>query len=283
MTLEDKETKFDQDFLREDKEEHEEANDVEKREEEMSFVSDTVKRQAEEKFNDCKCMSNKSEAKKCKNDEIIKREPSKLIAEVKRKDSEQKNERKMKRNDGERDDYDKKAKICDDGHEGDKPMQVNDEMTDVNDTFLDSGQVNNEVEDSESGFRREVEETIENDVETEMVELELEKHENEKEYKFGREIEQERPETMNETIDYEEEKKDSKRIMEKDKELTEICNFEVGNKNGNCKTYEKAQKLRMDVGKVPLSVCCVIFAKLIAMTKEMMRRHDVMPFEEDDD
>jgi len=32
-----------------------------------------------------------------------------------------------------------------------------------------------------------------------------------------------------------------------------------------------------------MSVFCVIFVKLIAVTKEMMRRHDVMPFKVDDD
>ncbi len=91
---EDKEAKFD---LREDTEEHEEANDVKKREEETSFVSNIVKKQAAENLRDCECMSNKNDAKKCKNNEISKREPSELTAEVKKKDYTQKNERKTRK------------------------------------------------------------------------------------------------------------------------------------------------------------------------------------------
>jgi len=116
-----------------------EANDVKKREKEMSFVSDTVERKAEEKFDDCRRMNDKSEAKKCENDEILMRKVSESIDEVKNDDYTQKNERKTKRNDEELDDYDEEAKICDDeGHEGNKRMNLDNEMTDFNDSFLDS-------------------------------------------------------------------------------------------------------------------------------------------------
>jgi len=87
---------------------------------------------------------------------------------------------------------------------------------------------------------------------------------------------------MNETIEYDEEKDFSKRLMENNVELIEICDFEVGNKDGNCETYEKVQKLRVDAGKMQMSVFCIIFVKLIAKTKELMRRHDARLFEVDD-
>jgi len=68
--------------------------------------------------------------------------------------------------------------------------------------------------------------------------------------------------------------------MENDEELIEISDFEVGHKDGNCRAYKKAQKQR----KLPLSMFCVIFMKLIVdKMKELMRRHDVMLVKEDDD
>jgi len=88
---------------------------------------------------------------------------------------------------------------------------------------------------------------------------------------------------MNETIDYDEEKRNSERIMKKDEELIEICNFEVGEKDDSCDAYERAKELDADVRKMKMSVFCLIFVKLIAVTKEMMRRHDVMRFKVDDD
>jgi len=217
-------------------------------------------------------------------DEISKRKVCESIAEVKDEDSEQKNERKMRKNDGELDDYNEEAKTCDDdGHEGDKQMKLDDETTDLNDSFLDSGQVDNKEEDSASGFRREVEEMIENDVETKETDFELEKHENEEKCEFGREIERDRRGTMNKTIDYDEEKRNSERIMEKDEELTEICDFKVGEKDDSCETYKRVKELDADAKKMQMSVFCVIFVKLIAVTKEMMRRHDARLFEVDDD
>jgi len=87
---------------------------------------------------------------------------------------------------------------------------------------------------------------------------------------------------MNETIDYNAEKDFSKRIMEKDEKLIEIRDFKVGHKDGNCGTYEKAQKLREDARKMRMSMFSVIFVKLIAKTKELMRRHDAKLFEVDD-
>jgi len=164
------------------------VNDVEKREEEMNFVSDTVKKLTDENMRNCECMIDNNEAEKCKNDEITKREPTKLIAEAKKKDFTQKNKRNMKRNDGELDDYNEKAKICDEDHESDKRMKLDDETMDLNDYFLDSGQVDNEEEDGASKMRREVEEMIENSVHMKETEFEAEKHENEENYKFGREI-----------------------------------------------------------------------------------------------
>jgi len=54
--------------------------------------------------------------------------------------------------------------------------------------FLDSGQVDNEEEDGASDFTGEVKEMIKNGVQTEVTELEPEKHENKEKYKFRREI-----------------------------------------------------------------------------------------------
>jgi len=71
--------------------------------------------------------------------------------------------------------------------------------------------------------------------------------------------------------------------MKKDEELIEICNFEVGEKDDSCDAYERAKELDADVRKMKMSVFCLIFVKLIAVTKEMMRRHDVMRFKVDDD
>jgi len=161
---------------------------------------------------------------------------------LKRKDSVQKNKRKTKRNDRELDDYNEEAKICDDeGHEGDKRMQVDDETTDLDDSFLDSGQVNNEEEDGAGRTRGEVKETIENGIHMKETDFEVEKHENEEKCEFGREIEREQRGTMNETIDYDEEKRNSERIMEKDEELTEICNFKVGKKDDSCDAYKRVK------------------------------------------
>ncbi len=280
---EDKETEFDRDFLREDKEDHEEANDVKKREEETSFASDTVEKPTVKNLRDCEHMIDKTEAKKCENNEISKIEPSELIAEVKKKDSAQKNERKTKKNDGELDDYDEEAKIDDEDHACNKWTQLNDEMTDLDDSFLDSGQFDNKKEDGASKTRREVEATIENDVETKVTEFEAEKHENEENYEFGREIERERRATMHDTIDYDEEKKDSERSMENNAELIEICDFEVGDKDGNCRTYEKGKKLTVDATEVQKSMLCAIFVKL---TTEKMRskwKQNRKQFKVDDD
>ncbi len=161
-------------------------------------------------------------------------------------------------------------------------MQLDNETMDLDDSFLDSGQVNNKEEDSASETRGEVEEMIENGIHTEETDFEVEKYENEEKCKFGREIEQEQRKTINETIEYEEEKDFSERIMEKDEELIEICDFKVGKKDDSCDTYKKAQKLDANAMMMPMSMCCIILVKLIAETKEMMRRHDVMPFEVDD-
>ena len=88
---------------------------------------------------------------------------------------------------------------------------------------------------------------------------------------------------MNETIDYEEEKRNSERITRKDEELIEICDFEVGHKDGNCGAYKKAKKVDADATKLQMGVLCAIFIKLIAKMKKLMRRHDAKLFEEDDD
>jgi len=82
--------------LREDREECEESNDDKKRREETSFASNMVENPTDENMRDCKCRSCKSEAKKCENNEILKRELSDLIAEVKKKDSTHTN-KKVKR------------------------------------------------------------------------------------------------------------------------------------------------------------------------------------------
>jgi len=154
MKTEGKETEFSRDFLREDKEDHEEANDVKKKEKQTSFASDTVERQAEEKLRDCECLIDDNEANKCEKDEILKREVCESIADVKNKDSAQKNKRKTKKNDGELDDCNEGAKICDgDNNESNKRMNLDNETTDLNDYFLDSGQVKAEEEDGTSGFR----------------------------------------------------------------------------------------------------------------------------------
>jgi len=171
-----------------DTEKCEEAKDVENRERETSFVSDTVERRAEEKFRDCERLNDKNDAKKCENNEISKSKPSESIAEVKKMDSAQKNEERMKKNDGELDDYDEEAKIDDEGHEGDKQMKLDNETTDLNNYFLDSGQVKAEEEDSASGFRQEVEETIDDNVRTKMTENKVKKHANKENHEFGREI-----------------------------------------------------------------------------------------------
>jgi len=63
---------------------------------------------------------------------------------------------------------------------------------DLDDSFLDYSQVNNEKEDSMSSFREEVEEMIENGIHMKETEFEDEKHENEENHEFGRKIEQER-------------------------------------------------------------------------------------------
>jgi len=170
-----------------------------------------------------------------------------------------------------------------DDNESDKLMKLDDETTDFDDSFFVFFQFDNKDEDGASETRGEVEETIENDVETKETDFEVEKHENEEKYEFGREIERERRKTMNETIEHDEEKINSERITRKDGKLTEICFLKVGDKDGNSGTYEKAQKLDADAGKMRMSVFCVIFVKLIAVTKEMMRRHDVMRFKVDDD
>jgi len=161
-------------------------------------------------------------------------------------------------------------------------MNLDDEMMDLDNSFLDSGQVDNEEEDGASETRGEVEETIKNGIHTKETDFEVEKHENEEKYEFGREIERYRRKTMHETIEHDEEKINSERITRKDGKLTEICFLKVGDKDGNSGTYEKAQKLDADAGKMRMSVFCVIFVKLIAVTKEMMRRHDVMRFKVDD-
>jgi len=136
-------------------------------------------------------MSNKSEAEKCKSDVILKIKPSELIAEVKKKDFKQKNERKTKRNNGELDDCHEEAKIYDEGHEGNKQMKLNDEMMDLNNSFLDSGQDNNKEEESASDVRGEVAEVIENGIQTKVTEFEAEKDANKEKYEFGKQIEQE--------------------------------------------------------------------------------------------
>jgi len=102
-------------------------------------------------------------------------------------------------------------------------------------------------------------------------------------YKFRRDINREQCATMNEMIEYEEEKRNSEIIMEKDKESTEICDFKVGNKDDNCGGYREAQKLDADARKMKKSMFCVIFMKLIAKTKELMRKHDARLFKVDDD
>jgi len=79
---------------------------------------------------------------------------------VKKNDSMQKNERKMKRNDKELNDYNEKAKNCDEDHEDNTRMKLNDETTDLNYSSLDSGQVNNDKEDGTSKTRGEVKVTI---------------------------------------------------------------------------------------------------------------------------
>jgi len=86
---------------------------------------------------------------------------------------------------------------------------------------------------------------------------------------------------MHETIDYNKEKRNSERITRNDEELIKICDFEVGHKDGNCKGYKKAQKLRVDEREVLLGMFCVIIVKLIAKMKELMRRHDVKTFKVD--
>ena len=88
---------------------------------------------------------------------------------------------------------------------------------------------------------------------------------------------------MNETIEHDEEKINIERITRKDGKLTEICFLKVGDKDGNSGTYDKAQKLDANAGKMRMSLFCVISVKLIAVTKEMMRRHDAKLFEVDDD
>jgi len=85
MKTEDKEAEFDRDFLREDTEEREEANDVKKKEEETSLASDMVEKRTEEKLRGCERMSDKSEVKKCENDEILKRKVCESIDETKEK------------------------------------------------------------------------------------------------------------------------------------------------------------------------------------------------------
>ncbi len=88
---------------------------------------------------------------------------------------------------------------------------------------------------------------------------------------------------MNEMMEQDEEKSNSKRITRNNKELIEIHKFEVGKKDGNCGTYEKAKRLTVDAMEVQASMLCTIFMKLIDKMKELMRRHDVMAFKVDDD
>ncbi len=95
-----KESKSDDKKTLKDTEKCEEDNDVQKREEETSFASNMVTKPMDENVRNCECMSNKNEAKKCENNEISMRKVSESIAEIKNKDFMQKNERKMKRNNG---------------------------------------------------------------------------------------------------------------------------------------------------------------------------------------
>jgi len=88
---------------------------------------------------------------------------------------------------------------------------------------------------------------------------------------------------MHETIDYNKEKRNSERITRNDEELTEIWDFKVGDKDDNSGTYKRAKELDVNATKLQMGVLCAIFMKLIAVTKELMRRHDAKLFEEDND
>jgi len=229
---------------------------------------------SEENFRDFEGSNSEKCRERCENDEITKVELSESIEDMKDGDSMKKNERKTKRNDGELDWFDKEVKICD-GKSGDfKRMQVDDETTDLDDSFLESGPFKYEEEDYASGFTGEVEETIENKMKHKMAEKEQKIDESEVKYEFGRDNAMERHETTSDTIVYEKEKHFGERIMKNNEELIEICGLEVCNKNDNCGSCSmcgKEKLLEMSAMKVAAIVLSIICIRLIVKMRRAKR------------
>ncbi len=102
----------------------------------------------------------------------------------------QKSSEEMMKNNEEMNDYGAML-IRDKRHENCYRMMQNDDATDFDDSFLYTPQFQCQEAIYAKRFIKEASLEIENDVEAEVTEFELEKHENEEEYEFGREIDQE--------------------------------------------------------------------------------------------